>query len=155
MGQMATPKKENARYLQTLLEILSGDSGSYRSVEDSLELHQRVREGLPFESFESLRSHLDSTQSEMADLLLISLKTIQRRKKEKRLTPEESDRLARVARVLARASVLFGDEEKALLWLRSPLPALGGRLPWDYLDTDIGVERIEDLLGRIAHGVFS
>ena len=150
---MATPKKENARYLQTLLEILSGDSGLYRSVEDSLELHQRVREGLPFESFESLRSHLDSTQSEMADLLLISLKTIQRRKTGG--TYQYINDPARVARVFARASVLFGDEEKALLWLRSPLPALGGRLPWDYLDTDIGVERLEDLLGRIAHGVFS
>jgi putative toxin-antitoxin system antitoxin component (TIGR02293 family) len=152
---MATRKKQNSAYLQTLLEILSKSPGSYRTVEDSLDVHHMVREGLPFESFESLRSHLDSTQSEMADLLMISLKTIQRRKKEKRLTPEESDRLARVARVLARASVLFGDEQKALLWLRSPLPALGGRPPWDFLDTDIGVERLEDLLGRIAHGVYS
>jgi putative toxin-antitoxin system antitoxin component (TIGR02293 family) len=152
---MATRKEQDSAYLQTLLEILSERSGTYRTVEDSLEFHQLVREGLPFESFESLRRHLDSTQSEMADLLMISLKTIQRRKKEKRLTPEESDRLARVARVLARASVLFGDEKKALTWLRSPLPALGGRQPWEYLDTDIGVERLEDLLGRIAHGAIS
>ena len=152
---MTTREKQDSAYLQTLLEILSERSGTYRTVEDSLELHQLVREGLPFESFESLRRHLDSTQSEMADLLMISLKTIQRRKKEKRLTPEESDRLARVARVFARARMLFGDDQKALLWLRSPLPALGGRLPWEFLDTDIGVERLEDLLGRIAHGAYS
>jgi putative toxin-antitoxin system antitoxin component (TIGR02293 family) len=152
---MASSKNTDSSYLRTLREILSPGSGSYRTVEDALEFHDQVREGLPFKSFESLRRHLDSTQSEMATLLMISLKTIQRRKREKRLTPEESDRLARVARVFARTRELFGDARKALLWLRSPLPALGGRHPWDFLDTDIGVEQLEDLLGRIAHGVHS
>jgi putative toxin-antitoxin system antitoxin component (TIGR02293 family) len=71
------------------------------------------------------------------------------------LTPSESDRTVRVARVYANAVEMIGDAEKAIEWLRTPNRALGGERPLDQLDTDVGAQMVDDVLGRIAYGVYS
>ncbi|MDD5036947.1 MAG: hypothetical protein PHE55_19650 [Methylococcaceae bacterium] len=43
-----------------------------------------------------------------------------RRAKGQFLSPDESDRALRVARLVALAEGVFGDREKALCWLRKP-----------------------------------
>jgi putative toxin-antitoxin system antitoxin component (TIGR02293 family) len=50
---------------------------------------------------------------------------------------------------------MIGEEEKAGEWLRTPNRALGGERPLDLLDTDVGAREVEDVLGRIAYGVYS
>jgi uncharacterized protein (DUF2384 family) len=50
---------------------------------------------------------------------------------------------------------VLGSREKAVAWLRKPNRALGGTNPLDHIDTKIGEERVERLLIRIAHGVYS
>ena len=50
---------------------------------------------------------------------------------------------------------MIGNEEKAVEWLRTPNRALGGARPLDQLDTDPGARAVEDILGRIAYGVYS
>ena len=71
------------------------------------------------------------------------------------LSPEESDRFARVLRLVALAEETFGDRDKARLWLRRPNRALEGRVPLDLLDTDGGARAVETILSRITHGVYS
>ncbi|MGA2539248.1 MAG: antitoxin Xre/MbcA/ParS toxin-binding domain-containing protein [Terracidiphilus sp.] len=72
-----------------------------------------------------------------------------------RLTPAESDRTVRLAQVFATASETLGSGDKAASWLKTPNRALRGGRPLDQLDTDPGVREVEDVLGRIAHGVYS
>ena len=60
-----------------------------------------------------------------------------------------------IARVYANAVEMIGDEEKAVEWLRTPNRALGGDRPLDQLGTDLGARAVEDILGRIAYGVYS
>jgi putative toxin-antitoxin system antitoxin component (TIGR02293 family) len=67
----------------------------------------------------------------------------------------ESDRLYRVACVIARAEEVLGSSQAAERWLKEPLPALGFETPLSILDTDEGAQMVCDLLGRIEHGVFS
>jgi putative toxin-antitoxin system antitoxin component (TIGR02293 family) len=71
------------------------------------------------------------------------------------LTPQESDRLARVLRVHARAEDVLGDPEGAYRWLRKPNRALKGRRPLELLASEAGARAVEKVLGRIEHGVFS
>ena len=71
------------------------------------------------------------------------------------LTPAESDRTVRMARVYAHAVEMIGDRDKAIGWLTTPNRALGGERPLDQLDTDLGARMVEDILGRIAYGVYS
>jgi len=80
-------------------------------------------------------------------------KTLANRRKLGTLTPEQSDRLVRVARLLATAEETFGNQDKAGIWLRRPTTVFGGERPLDLLDTDEGAREVETLLGRISHGI--
>ena len=72
-----------------------------------------------------------------------------------RLTPAESERAVRPARVYAHAVEMIGDEGRAVQWLLTPNRALGSGRPLDRLDTDVGAREVEEVLGRIASGVYS
>ena len=115
----------------------------------------RVRAGLPYAALESLAIRFDIAQDHLIRVLHIPPRTLARRKKERRLQPTESDRLLRVARIAAAAEDVLGEAGKAGRWLQKPNRALGGVVPLDQLDTDIGAERVSQVLGRIAHGVYS
>ena len=67
----------------------------------------------------------------------------------------DSDRLSRLARILAETIDVLGSEEKASQWLEAPNRALGGQTPLTLLDTDLGTQQVEEVLGRIQHGIFS
>ena len=56
----------------------------------------------------------------------------------------------RMARVYANAVEMIGDEGKAIEWLRTRNRALGGEKPIDHLDTEVGAQMVEDILGCIA-----
>lgn len=60
----------------------------------------------------------------------------------------------RTARVLALAEDTIGDKARARLWLTEPTAALGGRRPVELLDSDLGAEQVEGVLGRIEYGVY-
>jgi putative toxin-antitoxin system antitoxin component (TIGR02293 family) len=60
-----------------------------------------------------------------------------------------------LARIYASAVETLGDYSKAAEWLKTPNRALRGGRPLDQLDTDPGVREVEDVLGRIAYGVYS
>jgi putative toxin-antitoxin system antitoxin component (TIGR02293 family) len=123
---------------------------------DTPRLVERVEEGFSFGELEHLRQNMSLSREEMAELVQIKPRTLDRRKKEGRLHPEESDRLLRTSRVFGRAIALFeGDGEGALGWLSSPQRALGGAVPLEMARTEIGAREVEDLIGRLEHGVFS
>jgi putative toxin-antitoxin system antitoxin component (TIGR02293 family) len=69
------------------------------------------------------------------------------------LTPDQSDRLSRLLRIIEETEATFGDRAKAHTWLRRPSTLLDGEAPLDRLDTDIGTRQVEAILGRIAHGL--
>lgn len=119
-------------------------------------LAQLVREGLPAESLLRLAERLDLRQAEISARIGIPQRTLTRRiARHGRLTAAESDRTVRLAQVFANAAETLGSEEKAAQWLKTPNRALRGQRPLDQLDTDPGVREVEDVLGRIAYGVYS
>jgi len=123
---------------------------------DTARLVERVEEGLSFGGLEHLRQNMGLSLDEMASLVQIKPRTLDRRKKEGRLHPEESDRLLRASRIFGRTIALFeGDGEGALGWLSTPQRALGGAVPLEMARTEIGAREVEGLIGRLEHGVFS
>jgi putative toxin-antitoxin system antitoxin component (TIGR02293 family) len=87
------------------------------------------------------------------DRLVLPRKTLAHRRTIGWLSPEQSDRLMRVVRIIRETEMTFGSRDKAHRWLRRPTTALGGEAPLDLLDTDPGARRVETLLGRIAYGI--
>lgn len=71
-----------------------------------------------------------------------------------RLTPEQSDRFARMAGVVAHAQRVFGDAAGAVEWLRTPNAALGHEVPLRMLKTGSGGTLVDSVLTRIEHGVY-
>jgi len=111
-----------------------------------------VRHGLPVGAVDQF-IHTGAISAAELHELVLPRKTFANRRKLGRLTPEQSDRLVRVARVLAEAEETFGTREKAHTWLRRETTALDGEAPLKLLDTDEGARMVEALLGRIAHGI--
>ncbi len=87
-----------------------------------------------------------------AKVIRIPSRTIARRKVFK---ADESERILRVARVFHRTLEVMEDLERARNWFKNPKRALGEKTPFEYCDTDLGVNEVLNLLGRIEHGVFS
>jgi putative toxin-antitoxin system antitoxin component (TIGR02293 family) len=116
------------------------------------DLVEAVREGLPVDAVDRVLAGGALSPAEL-DRLAIPRKTLSHRRTLGRLSPEQSDRLVRVLRVLSEAEETFGARERAHAWLRRPTSALGGQTPLELLDTDVGARRVEDLLGRISHGI--
>ncbi|MDQ8195129.1 DUF2384 domain-containing protein [Coraliomargarita sp. SDUM461004] len=114
-----------------------------------------IRAGLPMVEFEALQALLGLAAEELAGHLGISRSTLVRRRKGRRLDPQESDRLLRYARLYARAKSTLGDEAAAQQWLKAPARALGYESPLQFAETEAGAREVENLLGRIEHGVFS
>lgn len=63
------------------------------------------------------------------------------------------DRAERVARLRARAEEIFGEPNKAALWLNRPNRSLNDQAPLDAIQTDTGLQLVMTILGRIEHGV--
>jgi putative toxin-antitoxin system antitoxin component (TIGR02293 family) len=92
--------------------------------------------------------------SELARFVRISPRTLARRKDVGRLQPDESDRLLRLSRLVGLALQLFeGSLEEARSWLRTPNRALGEASPLEFATTDVGTREVEQLIGRLEHGV--
>jgi putative toxin-antitoxin system antitoxin component (TIGR02293 family) len=118
-------------------------------------LIESLKAGLPMTELASLRASLDLPMDRLAPMLGISKATLHRRKAAGRLDPAESDRVVRFARLMGKAVEVLETEQNARSWLTSPQYGLGGAVPLDYAGTEVGAREVEDLLGRIAYGVYS
>jgi putative toxin-antitoxin system antitoxin component (TIGR02293 family) len=114
-----------------------------------------IRRGIPAAAVDALTRLTHLSQAELASAVGIPERTLARRKREGKLNSEESSRLIRLARVVARGEEVFEDLDATIHWLKSTNAALGGTTPLSLLDTDIGAEGVMDTLGRIEHGVFA
>jgi putative toxin-antitoxin system antitoxin component (TIGR02293 family) len=92
---------------------------------------------------------------EVATSLAISKRSLQRRTALGRLARLESDRLYRLARLMALAVYFLDDQERALRWFKRPNRALGGVAPLQLIDTELGARQVEEVLGRIGYGGIS
>ncbi len=139
----------------TPVDILGGEKTLGKRVREPYGVNERIRAGLPYASLERVQKALSLSREETATSLSIPPRTLARRKRQRRLSADESDRLYRVARVFAHATEIFGHEEGAAEWFRTPHPALGMVTPFSLLDTDFGAVQVDEILGRIEYSMFS
>jgi putative toxin-antitoxin system antitoxin component (TIGR02293 family) len=59
------------------------------------------------------------------------------------------------AEILARATTLLGSQTAAEQWLEQPAIGLDQRRPIDLMTMPVGLELVEDYLGRIEYGVYT
>lgn len=87
---------------------------------------------------------------------IIKARTLAHRKSKKEdLTPEETGRWLRAAKVQALALEVFGNQEKAIAWLHKPRRAFDSLSAKDLLQSEVGAQLVEDTLNQLDAGYFA
>ncbi len=123
---------------------------------NTAELIRQVERGFSFKTLHALEAYSGISLSVLASIVGIPERTLARRKAAGKLTPEESERLLRISTVFEHAVDLFeGDVAAAVRWLTTPKSAFDRQSPLVYARTELGAREVENLIGRLEHGVFS
>jgi putative toxin-antitoxin system antitoxin component (TIGR02293 family) len=138
--------------LRAVVKELGGRRSLGRTFTNQRDLCQAIREGFPPAVVEELMRASGLTLKELADALDLSPRSLQRRRRGGRLARFESDRLYRLARIVALAQQSLGDRASAARWLKRSNRALGGSAPVSAIDTELGARQVENILGRVAYG---
>jgi putative toxin-antitoxin system antitoxin component (TIGR02293 family) len=139
--------------IEAVFKQLGGKPALGKAPRTDADLREAIRAGFPYRAVEEVMHSTGLTLSELAGALGISLRSLQRRRGG-RLAFDESDRLYRLARIVAFASYYLGNQELATRWLKRPNRALGA-VPLSLVDTEVGSRNVENVLGRIAFGGIS
>lgn len=119
------------------------------------EVIQEIENGLPVSAFNAVRDELELSDKQLSQVIRVPKSTLAVRKKRGRFSFEESERLYRVQRLIEKAVDVLGDIEMAREWLKNRAYGLGDVSPLEFSKTEVGAREVENLLGRIEHGVFS
>lgn len=135
---------------------------------ERLSPNQRIdelRKGFPAVVVVELANKMGWSQEHAIDVFKLKRSTVIRKlRDEKPLDTPDSERLLsvmdmieQVRQMVARSGDAIGfDASKWLAaWLDAPNPALGGRLPSDYLDTNEGVQIVRRLLAQMETGAYA
>ena len=141
-----------ANELRAVVDELGGEAVLGRRLNRDVDLQAAIREGFPQKVIEELMEAADLSINELAACLDLSVRSLQRRRREGRLARYESDRIYRLARIVALAKSSLGGRDPATRWLKRPNRALGGKAPLAVIDTELGARAVENVLGRIAFG---
>lgn len=126
------------------------------TVSSSGELIRQVGRGFSFRTMHALESRSGIPLNQIAEIIGTPPRTLARRKASGRLSADESEKLLRLSAVFEKALELFeGDRSEALTWLCSRKKELENQTPLDYARTEVGAREVENLIGRLEHGVFS
>lgn len=129
--------------------------GELSSDPSDFDLVTAARKGIAKERVLSLTKKLSLTIAEMADILHINERTLQRYAPDTLIKTEHADRVIELARLYERGMEVLGSAQAFNSWLRHPNYALNNQVPLTLLDTSIGFAMVSDMLGRIEQGVFS
>jgi len=127
-----------------------------REAWSELELARLIAQGIPTSLLGEVVERGILSRDEITRLILPRRTLAHRKRRGEHLSPDESDRLARVLHLHSIALQTFdGDAEKVSTWLRTPNRALSGEVPLDLIVTSPGARLVEDALVRIEHGLYT
>lgn len=121
-----------------------------------ISLINAIQKGFSVDSINRLNAELGWSKMALLEIMGINERSFARRKAENGLLKtDESERVARLIRIVDAATDLFeGDRSAALDWIRRPAPALGGVPPVEMLASEAGALEVNRLIGRLEYGVF-
>jgi putative toxin-antitoxin system antitoxin component (TIGR02293 family) len=133
----------------------------YRNVSRLLDIREVASEGdladvvdrrLPTRSIKSLvRGGLEQRA---VHSLVIPKRTLgHRTDKRELLSQDESDKMVRIARVMALAETVFGDKKRSQVWLRDS-EQFNGKSPLAKAATSAGARQVEERLYQVYYGMF-
>lgn len=141
--------------LTRLSKVLGGKQVLHASLKSPMDLIELSQKGVSKGALNHLIDYASLSLKEIASLLPITERTIQRYTASDRFSPAVSEQIIAIAQIISRGEEVFGDRKRFLTWMNHKNPALSNNKPFDLLSSRFGANLIIDELGRIEHGVIS
>jgi len=136
-----------------IADVLGGQHILGRRLGSIASLNDAVLQGLPKAALRETARHVFTSKADQKRLMnrIVPEATFKRRRE--RLSAAESERTERMARVVANVEYVWDDRDDARRFLTTPHPALRGKSPIDAAMTELGARQVEEILGKIFHGL--
>jgi putative toxin-antitoxin system antitoxin component (TIGR02293 family) len=134
-------------------EVLGGARILGRPVRSLGELASAVEHGLPKATLRSVARHVYEDAGEQRAIMQRIVPEATYKRRRERLSPAESERTERLARVVAMAEEVWEDREEARRFLTTPHAELRGRTPLDAAMTELGARQAEEVMARLIYGL--
>ena len=117
-----------------------------------MELIHRIRDGVKKSDWKQLITKIGHSEKELEYILPASISSMQ---KKTVYSKETSERIYELAKLYGMGYEVFDSPIDFKNWLASPSKALGGKAPFDLLDSSLGFEMVENEMVRIQYNVYS
>jgi putative toxin-antitoxin system antitoxin component (TIGR02293 family) len=116
---------------------------------------REVEKGVPTSALDEFVSYSGIALKSLLDVVIPARTLKHRRQRQEALSIDESDRLARVARIYELAARIFGNAKDGREWLLTAFDQFGEKSALELLRTGAGAQRVEETLYQIDEGVFA
>lgn len=137
---------------EKVAQILGGEEVLYENVRSSADLQRVVKEGLPVRALDEAVRYVAGS-GRAARVLRDRLVPRATRARRTRLRLPESERVERLARIMALAEQVWESRDDAREFLAQPHPMLEERSPLEMAETELGARRVERLLMNLEYGL--
>lgn len=126
-----------------------------RELTSEMDVVEMSKRGVTKGSLISLGYCFGFSPDKLANMLPVTLRTIQRYRNTQKFNPNISEHIIQLARLMVLGTEVFESRENFLRWFTTPNMALGGKIPADLVNLQAGAQLVMDELIRIDHGVFA
>ncbi|MEA3545225.1 MAG: antitoxin Xre/MbcA/ParS toxin-binding domain-containing protein [Thermodesulfobacteriota bacterium] len=136
-------------------QVLGGKNIIGIKLENKMDLVELGSMGVTKDAVAHLADYLSLSWKQVAELLPITERTLQRYAPQQHFSPAVSEQVLHIAEVLAKGTEIFNDKNKLILWLNTPHKVFARKTPLAMLSSHFGTELVLEELGRIEYGVYS
>jgi putative toxin-antitoxin system antitoxin component (TIGR02293 family) len=115
---------------------------------------KEVERGLPLSMLDEFSAYSGISVKDLLEVVIPPRTLKHRRQRNEPLSADESDRLARVAKIYELAVKVYGDREDGRDWLTSSMRRFDGRTALSMLQTEVGEQAVQEFLIQIDEGMF-
>jgi putative toxin-antitoxin system antitoxin component (TIGR02293 family) len=112
-----------------------------------------IERGLPLKTLDEFSAYSGIPVKSLLEVVIPARTLKHRRQRKEPLNLDESDRLARVARMYELAVKVYGDRKDGMEFMISPMPRFDGNAPIEVLRTEAGGNAVEEFLIQIDEGM--
>jgi putative toxin-antitoxin system antitoxin component (TIGR02293 family) len=120
-----------------------------------LEKMKTSRLGVSKTDLEKLKSRAELDYDKLAKALSVTRATLINKKGVEKFNSTLSERIIGLADIYSYGYQVFEDTERFNQWMFRPNRSLGGKTPYDIIDSQFGREEVKNIIGRIDYGVYS
>ena len=115
---------------------------------------REVERGLPVSTLEEFSAYSSIPVKDLLEVVIPARTLKHRRQRNEPLNLDESDRLARVARIYELAVKVYADREDGRKWLSGKKQRFDGKTALEMLRTEAGEHAVKEFLIQIDEGMF-